>query len=70
MLVDDLLDRVGVDVNVVILDQVFKAVVIVENSLLVIITNKNSNFGKFKFVHFKLVSVRLGSARLGCIRLC
>jgi hypothetical protein len=43
MLVDDLLDRVGVDVNVVILDQVFQAVVIVENSLLVIITNKNNN---------------------------
>jgi hypothetical protein len=47
MLVDDLLDRVGVDVNVVILDQVFKAVVIVENSLLVVIPYKN-------------ISIRLG----------
>jgi hypothetical protein len=41
MLVDDLLDRVGVDVNVVILDQGLKAVVIVENSLLVVISYKN-----------------------------
>ena len=40
MLIENLFDGVGIDVNVVILDQVFQTVVIVQHTLLVVVSKK------------------------------